>query len=144
MTETNEVAFYSLRQAAKYGKVSRQAIYSAIRKNRLKAEKVGSKWKILKRDYDEYRLNRHNRELRIYDGEKVFDEELGHYSVMFISKALSSALGRSYHPQHIYYLIRMGQLRAFKKGSSWVIRGDDAQALFEKEYAVQNIISRYA
>ncbi len=136
--------FFSLRQAADYGNVSRQAIYSAIHKGKLKAVKQGNNWKIRRDDYDEYRLDRHNREKSVIGGEKVFDEAKGHYSIMFVSKALSAALGRPYPPQHLYYLIRTGQIEAFKKGSSWIIAAKDAQELYEKEMGIDDCLRRFS
>lgn len=127
----------TLGQAAKYGKVTRQAYYVALKQGRLKATQIKRKWYVTKEDLDEYRGNKYNRDLRKQDGEFVFDMEKGHFSVPQICKILSASLKRPYAINHLYYLVRTGQIKAFRKGYAWVIHKDEAIALLEKEMGHQ-------
>lgn len=123
----------TLGQAAKYGHVSRQAYYVALKKGRLKATQINRKWYIKKEDLDEYRGNKYNPDLRKQDGELVFDMEKGHFSVPQVCKILSYFLNRPYPLNYLYYLVRSGKVKAFRKGYAWIIHKDDAIALVEKE-----------
>jgi excisionase family DNA binding protein len=124
---------WSMTQCAEYGKLTRQAIYNAIKANRLKAVKVSGKWRVSKADFDGYRLTKYSREFRQIDGELVFSVDKGHFSVLQVSKAISHHLGRPYPQQRIYYLLRMGKLKAMRKGVAWVIMREDAEELLQKE-----------
>lgn len=143
MKEKDPDTFYSLRTAGKYANVEGQAMYKAIKMGQLKAEKVeifyrnGSKrevWAIRKEDIDEYRKTKYLREKRIVDGEKLFDISQDKWSVLHASKVLHSMLGIPYPPCHIYYLIRTGQLQAYKKAGAWIIRQQDLTDLYEKKF----------
>ena len=125
--------FFTLSEAAEYAHVCRQAIYAALRKKALKAEKNGRRWCISRADLDDYRTNKYNRDRRKFNGEPIFDMEKGHFSVQQVCKVISSTLKKPYPLQHIYYLMRSGQLKAFKKGAAWVISKEDAIDLLEKE-----------
>ncbi len=129
--------YYSLKETAEYGHVTRQAIFVAIYKDKLKAIKIGRHRYIKREDYDAYRLNKYNREERVVDGERVFDFEKGEYSVQQISKIYSHSTGRFYGTQRIYYLIHSGQLKAFRKGKTWVVKKEDAVEFFDKENKMQ-------
>ena len=136
MRET-KTEFGSLKEAAEYSHVERQAIYVAIKKGQLKAEKRYIKnvphWIIQKADVDAYRASKYNREKRIWEGEKLFDIANDKWSVLHASKVLSAMLPTPIPPAHLYYLLRIGMLRGMKKGNSWVIRRDDLINLYFKE-----------
>jgi len=136
MQETKN-EFHSLAEAAEYSHVERQAIYVAIKKGQLKAEKRIIKnvphWIIQKEDIDTYRASKYNREKRVWEGEKLFDIENDKWSVLHASKVLSAMLPHPVPPAHLYYLLRIGALRAMKKGNSWVIKREDLVALYFKE-----------
>ncbi len=123
----------TLTEAAKYARVTRQAIYKALRDRGLKAKKVGRRWMLTHADIDEYRGNKYNRDMRIVNGEYVFDMSKGEFSVMQVCKVMSSTLGRPFPLNRLYYLLRSGQLRSRKKGCSWVIQKDDAVKLLQSE-----------
>jgi hypothetical protein len=131
-----------LSQIAEYGHVTRQAIYKAITLKCLKAIKKGKYWQIKLSDYEEYRADRHNPSNRKFEGELVFDLSKGHYSLQQVCKVFSVTLNRAYNLQHLYYLIRRGELKAYKTGYSWVIKKDDAIALLEKEKEAQEVRSK--
>lgn len=125
--------YMSLPEAAKYAHVTRQAIYLAMRNRGLRGTKIGKQWYVTKTDLDEYRGNKYNRDLRKQDGEYVFDMDKGYFSVSQVCRVMSATLGKPYSMQHIYYLLRTGQMRSFRKGAAWVIPKDDAVALLDKE-----------
>ena len=129
MTDT----FYSLKEAASYAHVTRQAIYIAIRKKRLIAVKPKGQWVVSKSDLDDYRLSKYNRDLKKDEDGYIFDIEKGYFSVPQVCKVISASIGRPYPIQHIYYLLRRGKLKALRRGVSWVIHRDDAIELLRKE-----------
>lgn len=137
MTDNADTEEYmTLSEAAKYAHVTRQAYYVALKQGRLKATQIKRKWYVKKKDLDEYRGNKYNRDLRKQDGELVFDLEKGHFSIAQVCKVISSALKRPYPKNSLYYLVRTGQVKAFRKGCAWVIHKEDAVALLEKELGV--------
>lgn len=118
---------------AKKMHVTRAAIYTAIKKRNLKAEKKGKNWLLDEKDVEEYLLNKYNPEKKKLDGKPVFDVFEGYYSVQQAAKYISTHLNRSFSFQRIYYLIRTGDLTAYRHGVSWVIKHEDAEALVYKE-----------
>lgn len=135
MTNELEDKIFTVIEAAKYAHVTRQAIYVAFYKGKLKASKYKNTLRIKKSDLDEYRLNKYNKQIIKHEGYSVYDFEKGHFSVQHVAQVLSEMLRRFYNPQKIYYMLRTGQLRGFKKGYSWVISREDAIALYENEKA---------
>lgn len=131
-TQNPPEEFFSLTEAAQYCHVTRQAIYVAIRKRNLVATKKGRRWNIKRSDMDYYRSNKYNRDRRKIGNELLFDMEKGFFSVLQVCKVISATIGRPYSLQHIYYLLRTGQLKAMKKGSAWVITKEDAIKLLDK------------
>jgi len=122
-----------LRKAAEIAKVTKQALYVALKKRGLKAIMKNGRYYLTKNSIDDYRINKYNRDLRKVDGEYIFDLTKGHFSIQQVCKVFSSSLGCPYSFQHLYYLLRTGQLRGFRKGKAWVIPKDEAIALLEKE-----------
>jgi excisionase family DNA binding protein len=131
MTDQNE-GYMTINQAADYSHVSEQAVYVAIRKGKMVAKKENGKWLVTKKDLDEYRLNKYNRDNRMFNGERVFDADKGFFSVQQVSTVISHEIKRHFPMQHIYYLLRRGDLKAFRKGAAWVIAKEDAISLLEK------------
>jgi len=129
----SEKEFNSLSQAARYCHVKRQAIYLAIKKKKLNATKINGRWLIILRDLEEYRKNKYNRDLRKVNGEMVYNLEKGHYSVTQVAKVISDQMGIKYSRQRIYFLIRSGQLKAFRKGTAWIVEKEDAAFLLKTE-----------
>jgi hypothetical protein len=109
----------SLTQAAKMKKVTRQAIYIAIRSKRLKASKVDGKWKIDVCDLEEYEKYKYDRSRSFLGEDKVFDPDQGRLSVYMASKRLSVKTN------DLYYQIRRGNLKGSKNGMYWVINEND-------------------
>lgn len=110
----------SVSEAARIKKVTRQAIYLAIKLKRLKAYKHGDRWKVFLVDLKQYDANRFSRlHHSTFRGEPIFDESKGFVSVD------RAALMINLPKQKIYYAIRTGMLRATRKKAAWVIRISD-------------------
>lgn len=122
----------SITEAAKINNVTRQAIYVAIKLNKLKAKKETSRWTIHLDDLEEYRLQKYSRLKSTFNGELLFDNNRGYYSINQVAQMLSVPA------QKIYYATRVGMLKAHRKGSAWVIYRDDI-----KEYR-ENCIEKKA
>jgi len=109
----------SITEAAKINNVTRQAIYVAIKQNKLKATKHTTRWTIDLDDLEEYRRQKYSRTKSMYEGELLFDNKKGYYSVNQAAKLLGVPA------QKIYYATRVGLLKAMRKGAAWVIHIDD-------------------
>lgn len=116
----------SITEAAKLNKVTRQAIYVAIKLNKLKARKDSTRWAIHLDDLAEYRKHKYSRARSVFNGELVFDLNKGQVSVNQAAKMLNVP------PQKIYYATRSGKLRAFRKGAAWVINVEDVNQYREQ------------
>lgn len=124
---------FTLAEAADYAHVTKTAIYKALYQRRIKAHKQGREWRIKKSDLDSYRSLKYHVHKRVYNGEKIFDVDRGHFSVLEVATTIAEMLGRPYNPQKIYYYLRIGSIRAVKKGTVWVITREDAIDLYNKE-----------
>lgn len=116
----------SITEAARINGVTRQAIYVAIKQNKLKARKDSTRWTIDLDDLEEYRRNKYSRSKSTFDGELLFDNDKGYYSVNQAAKMLGVPA------QKIYYATRIGMLKASRKGAAWVIHTDDIKEYQEK------------
>lgn len=109
----------SITEAARINNVTRQAIYVAIKQKKLKATKDATRWTIHLDDLEEYRRNKYSRTKSMFDGELLFDNRKGFYSVNQTAKLLNVPA------QKIYYATRVGLLKASRKGAAWVISLED-------------------
>lgn len=116
----------SITEAARINGVTRQAIYVAIKQNKLKARKDSTRWTIDLDDLEEYRRNKYSRTKSTFDGELLFDNDKGFFSVNQAAQMLGVPA------QKIYYATRIGMLKAFRKGAAWVIHVDDIKEYREK------------
>lgn len=112
-TEQRKVV--SITEAARINNVTRQAIYVAIKQKKLRATKEATRWTIHLDDLAEYRRNKYSREKSLFDGELLFDNKSGYYSVNQVAKMLNVPA------QKIYYATRVGLLKATRKGAAWVM-----------------------
>jgi excisionase family DNA binding protein len=117
--------YVSITEAAEINKVTRQAIYVAIKLNKLKAKKESSRWTIHVNDLAEYRRQKYSRKKSTFNGELLFDNEKGYFSVKQVAEMLGVPV------QKIYYATRIGRLPAQRKGSAWVCHIDDVRAYKE-------------
>lgn len=116
----------SITEAAKLNKVTRQAIYVAIKLSKLRASKTGTRWNIRLEDLADYCKHKYSRAKSVFQGELVFDNNQGYYSVNHIADMLNVPA------QKIYYATRTNKLRAIRKGAAWVISVNDLNEYKEK------------
>jgi hypothetical protein len=139
MQKNSALTFRSLREASTKAKVTRQAIFYAIQKGVLKAQKKGHSWHIAEADLEEYRANKYNYENRKVNGCSLFDVEKGHFSVQQVAKILSDTLGAPYSRMRVYYLIRKGDIAPERRGQSIVLTRQQAIELLEQETAIRKL-----
>ncbi len=109
----------TITEAARINGVTRQAIYVAIKQKKLKAQKDATRWLIRIEDLEDYRKNKYSRAKSTFDGELVFDNNKGYFSVNQVAKMLNIPA------QKVYYATRIGLMKAIRKGAAWVIHIDD-------------------
>ena len=119
VVESNKVV--SITEAAKLNKVTRQAIYIAIKLKKLKATKESTRWTIDLEDLEEYRKQKYSRSKSTFDGELLFDNERGYFSVNQVARMLKVPA------QKIYYATRSGYMKAVRKGAAWVISTEEIE-----------------
>jgi excisionase family DNA binding protein len=105
----------SITEAAKINNVTRQAIYVAIKQKKLKASKDSTRWTIDLDDLENYRKQKYSRTKSMFQGELLFDNQKGYYSVNQAAKLLNVPA------QKIYYATRVGLMKATRRGAAWVI-----------------------
>jgi excisionase family DNA binding protein len=117
----------SITEAAKINNVTRQAIYVAIKQKKLKAFKDATRWTIDLEDLENYRKQKYSRTKSLFNGELLFDNHKGFYSVNQVAKMLNVPA------QKIYYATRVGLMKAHRKGAAWVIHITDVK-LYQETY----------
>ncbi len=125
--ETPRKKVVSITEAARINNVTRQAIYVAIKQKKLKAYKDTTRWTIDLDDLESYRKQKYSRTKSMFDGELLFDNQKGFFSVNQAAKMLGCPA------QKIYYATRVGLLKASRKGAAWVIHSSDIQ-LYRETY----------
>jgi hypothetical protein len=115
----------SITEAARINNVTRQAIYVAIKQKKLKASKDTTRWTINLEDLENYRRLKYSRTKSMFNGELLFDNQKGFYSVNQAAKVLGVPA------QKIYYATRVGLLKASRKGAAWVIHINDIKGYQE-------------
>lgn len=121
----------SITEAAKINKVTRQAIYVAIKQQKLKATKK-TRWEIDVKDLEEYRKNKYSRTKSMFDGELLFDNEKGYFSVNQVARLLGVPA------QKIYYATRTGMIKGARKGAAWVIHAEEVRR-YKEEYLSKKV-----
>lgn len=124
----------SITEAAKINKVTRQAIYVAIKQKKLKATKK-TRWEIDIKDLEEYRNNKYSRTKSMFDGELLFDNNKGYFSVNQVAKLLGVPA------QKIYYATRTGMIKGSRKGAAWVIHSDEVKR-YQDEYLNKKAVTQ--
>lgn len=120
--QDSESQLVTITEAARINNVTRQAIYVAIKLKKLKARKESSRWRIHLDDLAEYRKQKYSRAKSMYNGELLFDNSAGYYSVNQVARMLGVPA------QKIYYATRVGLLKAERRGAAWVIHIDAINA----------------
>lgn len=135
--EQPESKLVSITEAAKLNKVTRQAIYVAIKLNKLKARKETTRWTIHLDDLEAYRNQKYSRTKSMYNGELLFDNDRGFYSVNQVADLLKVP------NQKVYYATRVGHLKAHRKGAAWVIEAGDVKQ-YQENYLKKKTAKRKA
>jgi Helix-turn-helix domain len=123
--------YVSVKEAARLKRVTREAIYLAIRLGRLKACCDGRRMKVSILDLNDYDASRwdHLRHSRFKE-EKLLDKKNGYVSINDAAKAIRVPM------QKLYYAIRSGKIKATKRNSAWMVHVEDLleyQRKFSKE-----------
>lgn len=124
-------SIFTITEAARLNNVTRQAIYVAIKQGKLKATKYATRWLIRLEDLNEYKKGKYSREKSTYNGELLFDNNKGFFSINQTAKILNVPA------QKIYYATRVGHLKASRKGAAWVIHQDEI-TLYKEKYLSGN------
>ena len=122
----------SITEAAKINNVTRQAIYVAIKQKKLKAFKDATRWTIDLEDLETYRKQKYSRTKSMFNGELLFDNHKGFFSVNQVAKMLNVPA------QKIYYATRVGLLKASQKGAAWVVHTNDIK-LYQDNYLSKKV-----
>ncbi len=131
VADTVESKIVSITEAAKLNNVTRQAIYVAIKLNKLRATKETSRWMISLDDLVEYRKQKYSRAKSVFQGELLFNNDKGFFSVNQVAKMLNVPA------QKIYYATRAGYLKAHRRGAAWVVHVDDIKGYQESYLSVK-------
>ena len=115
----------SITEAARINNVTRQAIYVAIKQKKLKAYKDTTRWTIDLEDLENYRKQKYSRTKSMFEGELLFDNTNGFFSINQVAKMLNVPA------QKIYYATRVGLLKATRKGAAWVVHTNEIQGYQE-------------
>lgn len=118
-SEKKEKKVVSITEAARINNVTRQAIYVAIKQKKLKASKDATRWMIDLDDLENYRKHKYSRTKSMFNGELLFDNNKGFYSINQVAKILNVPA------QKIYYATRVGLMKAHRKGAAWVVHTAD-------------------
>ena len=129
--ESSNSKVVSITEAAKLNNVTRQAIYVAIKLNKLKATKETSRWVIHLDHLVEYKKQKYSRAKSVFQGELLFDNHKGYFSVNQVAKMLNVPA------QKIYYATRAGYLKAHRRGAAWVVHTDDIKTYQENYLATK-------
>lgn len=118
MTNLDPDEMLTLTDAAEEMRSSRQAVYIAIRKGRLKAAQIHRHWWVRRGDLTEYRSMRYCRLYSTYQGEPLYDLEKGEFGPEHAAKYLGVPKNK------IYYLITKGELRVSRRGHHYILLKD--------------------
>lgn len=135
--ESDDPKVVSITEAARINGVTRQAIYVAIKQNKLRAKKETTRWTIHLDDLDAYRNQKYSRSKSTFDGQLLYDNAKGFYSINQVAKMLSVPA------QKIYYATRVGLLKASRKGAAWVVHIDDVKEYKETYLDTQQKVGQH-
>ncbi len=130
-------SYVTVSEAARIKKVTRQAIYLAIREGKLKAYQDGNVLKIFLVDLMEYDRHRYSREKVVHEGEPLFNSDKGEVSIEKAAQMLGVPR------QKLYYAARTGMLKTIRKKSTWVVKVQDLLK-YEKEHLNRNFTKKKA
>ena len=112
---------YTLTQLANEHCMTRTAIYQAIYKGRLNAQKKNRKWLITPEDFDAYRATKYSREFSKFNGKPLYQSEHQELSVRQAAKYFGKK------DADIYYLVRKGRIPHEKRGAAFILKFEDVK-----------------
>ena len=119
--------------AIKFG-VTRQAIYLAIKKNRLKAKRrIPWCYQIKESDLDEYRKSKFCRDMSTFDDKPLYDEKIGEYSL----KKAAEYVNMDYHT--FYFHLMNGKVKGCRRGAAWIFQKIDLDNFCEQYNVTKNM-----
>ncbi len=133
-TAVSDEDHVSITEAARINKVTRQAIYIAIKLGKLRAKKESARWTINLKDLEDYRNQKYSRSKSVFGGELIFDNDKGYFSVNQVAKLLQIPA------QKVYYATRIGYMKALRRGAAWVIHTTDVEE-YKKTYLRKKNVS---
>jgi hypothetical protein len=95
--ESDDPKVVSITEAARINGVTRQAIYVAIKQKKLKARKETTRWTIHLDDLDHYRNQKYSRSKSTFNGELLYDNNKGYYSINQVAKMLGVPAQKIYY-----------------------------------------------
>ena len=99
----------------------------AIKQRKLRASKDATRWTISLEDLENYRKQKYSRSKSMFNGELLFDNHKGYFSINQVAKMLGVPA------QKIYYATRVGLMKAHRKGAAWVVHMNDVK-LYQENY----------
>ena len=106
---------YSLKGAANYLGVTRQAVYIALSKGRIKYRKINDSIEIKKGQLDAYKASRYNRAITTkINGSLLYGND-------FVNITMAEELTKIPR-NHFYFIIQAGRIEAERHGCSYVLR----------------------
>lgn len=115
-----KMKFITVQEAADQLQITRQAIHQAMWRKVLKCKRNGRRVWTTQEWLEEYLAHwRSKQEHSMFNGEKVFNKEKGHYSAIMAGEYLGVK------PQLIYDMVKEGKLKHLKKGYFTVIQKEE-------------------
>lgn len=88
-------------------------------------------------DLEAYRKQKYSRSKSTFNGELLFDNGKGYFSVNQVAEMLKVP------NQKIYYATRVGHLKAHRKGAAWVVYVEDVKQ-YQENYLKKKSSKRKA
>lgn len=114
--------------------VTRQCLCFAIKKKRLKAYKNNGIFMTTRAYYRRYLKSLFTRNHSTFNGEKVYDNDFGRYSLRQAANLLRIDYGK------LYYARQLGDLKTYKLGNFIVVDRDELQRFSENILKKRRII----
>lgn len=121
----------NLTQAAQRLDVQRQAVWAALKKKRIPAEKINGRWMMTEKALDDYKATKYSRVHSVFNGRPLIDNNAGFFSLSQTAKMLGLP------PQKVYFSIYSGKLKYQRKGSAYIIHMSDIVAFKETYLDIQ-------
>ena len=117
----------TIQQAANHLGISRQAVYIAIAKDKIRAQKHGHKYLVSIRMLDDYVKDKYNRRLTL-------NLKYNEFTPQDVARKLG--IGKS----AIYYMIRSGMINSRRIRSAYIISQQDINLYLKKYPSIDKVI----